>query len=240
MEKCDAHVDVCGCAIENVVVCGDIKIFTLKLDNCVNFKAGQFFMLSDPNYKVGDKEIKRAYSVCSSEESRDRLEFAITMLPNGKFSKHVENFTDGHRLCVRGPLGRYYLDKTQDSTFFAGGSGVSPFVSMLRTIRDQNIGKKATLVYSVRTLSDVLFYDELKELNTRDNINIVLCVTRDPNATSNDFKLIHKRIDDDVISSNVIDESIVYLCGPLKMVSTIKEQVIASGHDPEKVKFELW
>lgn len=174
-------MDICGAAIEDVTVVGNTKIFKIKTMHKIKYKAGQFFLIGDPNYKIDNKEVFRAYSVCTGEDECRHLEFAIGMLDNGRFSKHFKSLNEKDKVCIKGPYGTFFLDKEHDATFIAGGSGVTPFISMLRTIRDQKLNEKikTTLIYSVKTLDTALFIEELIELNKLPKIKIVLCVTQD-------------------------------------------------------------
>ncbi|MFA6088676.1 MAG: FAD-dependent oxidoreductase [Candidatus Woesearchaeota archaeon] len=234
-------IDACGCSIEGVNVVSDTKIFRVKTEHKIKFKSGQFFLLSDKDFLIDEKIVQRAYSICSSEDEDRHLEFAITMLSNGTFSRHVSNFKDGHKLCIKGPYGKFFLDKTKNSTFIAGGSGVTPFISMLRTIRDQKLNDKmkATLIYSLKTLSDVLFIDELKEINKLPNVDIILCITRETGVVSNDFTVYGKRIDDEIIKKHLLTDSQVYTCGPKEMIIALHE-TLSKFIPVESVHNERW
>lgn len=234
-------LDICGASIEDVTIVGHIKIFKIKTDHKIKYKAGQFFLLSDPNYKIDGKEVFRAYSVCSSEDECLHLEFAIRMLDNGRFSKHFQQFKDGDKLCIKGPYGIFLLDKEHDATFICGGSGVTPFISMLRTIRDQKLNEKikVTLIYSVKTLDTVLFIDELKEINKLPNVKIILCVTKDENAKSDDFVIYHKRIDEEILKEYTIKDSLIYFCGPKGLIIEARD-ILSKFNDEKNFHQERW
>jgi len=240
-KQVDDKIDVCGAAIEDVSIIGNTKIFKIKTQHKIKYKAGQFFLIGDPKFKLNDKEVFRAYSVCTGEDECKHLEFAIGMLDNGRFSKHFKTLNEKDKVCIKGPYGIFFLDKEHDATFIAGGSGVTPFISMLRTIRDQELFKKikATLIYSVKTLDTTLFLEDLKELNKLPNIRIILCITQDDKATSKDLTIYNKRIDDDILKKEIIKDSQIYFCGPKEMMISIRNNVL-KFNDEKNLHQERW
>jgi ferredoxin-NADP reductase len=233
-------IDICGCSIEDVKVVEDTKIFKIFTEHKINFKAGQFFLLSDPKYHPNGKELCRAYSVCNSEEECRHLEFAITQLSEGNFSKHFKELKEKDRICTKEQFGVFTLKKNENATFIAGGSGMTPFMSMLRTINDQNLPIKATMIYSIKNKEQILFFEELKELNKKENIKIVFCVTREDEECDKDMTCYNKRVDKNILESNIILDSQIYLCGPKPMMDSVRIMLNEIGINEDNINQERW
>src|SRR5580658_4780304 len=145
----------------------DTKTIRLKWPDGHNpeFKTGQFITIywpDTPNYK-------RAYSLSSC--ALDRGFYEITIKRDGKMGTRLVDWTKaGDALFVIPPTGRFLpvLEPDKHLICIAGGSGVTPFRAFAREATRRKLGTKITILYSVRTTSDIIFNAEFLELQAEN------------------------------------------------------------------------
>jgi uncharacterized protein len=128
-----------------------------------DFRPGQYFTLVTD---IDGKPVRRAYSA-SSAPGAARLEVTVKHVDGGRFSTHVHrNLRAGDRLSVRGPSGAFHADPTaaHELVMIAAGSGVTPLMSMIRTLLTTSAGGRIALLYSNRDEEEVIFGDDLLRL----------------------------------------------------------------------------
>jgi propane monooxygenase reductase subunit len=129
------------------------------------FHAGQYVDIQIP----GTDE-KRSFSMCNTPAASDRLEFMIKILPVGRFSGLLENeLAPGDEVVVTGPYGVFILREHSDADliFIGGGAGMAPIWSLLNSMSERGIERKATYYYGARTRADLLHLHELRQLSER-------------------------------------------------------------------------
>lgn len=147
------------------------------------FEPGQYFFVSliKPPYNDSKGE-RRHFTIVNSPNEENTLSFA-TRIRDSAFKKSIAELPVGTVVEV-GPIdGEFTLPKDKDKkyVFLAGGIGITPFVSMLRYIREERLNYDITLIYSNRDRESTAFLEELQEIS-RDNPNIklILTMTEDP------------------------------------------------------------
>ncbi|MTD55121.1 2Fe-2S iron-sulfur cluster-binding protein [Amycolatopsis pithecellobii] len=126
-----------------------------------DFRAGQFFTLVAD---IDGRPVRRAYSA-SSAPGASRLEVTVKHVEGGRFSTHVHrNLRAGDRLSLRGPSGAFHADPGHDVVLVAAGSGVTPVMSMIRTLLVAPGAGRISLLYSNHCEEEVIFADELRRL----------------------------------------------------------------------------
>jgi propane monooxygenase reductase subunit len=129
------------------------------------FHAGQYVDLQIP----GTDE-KRSFSMCNTPVASDRLEFMIKIYPGGRFSGLLENeLVPGDEVLVTGPYGVFILREHTDADliFIGGGAGMAPIWSLLNSMSERGIERKATYYYGARTRADLFHLHELRRLSER-------------------------------------------------------------------------
>ncbi|SDF74556.1 hypothetical protein SAMN05216553_10371 [Lentzea fradiae] len=120
-----------------------------------DFLPGQFFTL------VSDETgLRRAYSASSAPGPR----LEVTVKRVGRFSEHAHSLAVGDRLSLRGPSGSFRLVPGADVAMVAAGSGITPMMSMIRTLLAERSEFKIALLYSNRTTEETIFAAELDAL----------------------------------------------------------------------------
>lgn len=144
----------------------------------MQFQPGQFawITLGISPYRMRE----HPFSMSSSAVSPDRLEFSIKAL--GDFTKQIKNIKPGTKAYLDGPYGVFTTDRYWDSAGFiliAGGIGITPLISMLLTAAERHDDRPFLLIYSSKTWLEVTFREELEELRTELDLEIVH-VLREP------------------------------------------------------------
>src|SRR5690606_13810792 len=118
--------------------------------------------------------------VASSAADPSRLEFTVKEL--GDYTSRIGQVRDGSRAWLEGPYGAFHFPRDPDApvVMFAGGIGITPFLSMLRTLRDEGRRHRWQLVYGVRDLERIAFGEELAAIAAETGGRLVLLPEHPP------------------------------------------------------------
>ena len=156
--------DTAAEVVANDPVTHDMRHLVLRLDEATDFK---FFPGQYVDFKVPGHDATRSFSMAniSSRES-GQLEFVIKIYPDGLFSHFLDTqLAIGDRLDISGPYGMFTLREGEnDLVFVGGGAGMAPILSLLRSMSERGIGRKATYYYGARGRKDLCFEEELRGL----------------------------------------------------------------------------
>lgn len=199
----------------------NVKSFRLEIADWLDFKAGQFLQIG----LQGDPELKRYLSISSSPTEKSYLEFT-KKLTQSDFSKALDNLKVGDRVSIKYPLGKFTLDESVPKVaFLSGGIGITPIRSICKYAVDKNIGIDIVLVYSNRSIRDIVFKDDLSVMSkscTFLRVVHVLC------EAEQGFKCTVGQINVGVIKNEIPDylERKFYLCGPPQMVEAMRKILV--------------
>jgi ring-1,2-phenylacetyl-CoA epoxidase subunit PaaE len=208
------------------------------------YEAGQFLTVL---FRVNGKEIRRSYSICSSPDADEPLSIAVKLVENGEISKLLHHKTaTGDILTTLPPNGLFTyapIEEIRRTVFlFAAGVGITPVFSILKTalIREKN--SKIVLIYSNRSPSNTLFYDELNEWQQRypERFKLIYLFSDSKRlqfARLNSF-LIH-----DLFAANLeYDQSdaLCYTCGPIDYMVMCRISLLAMGFRLDQIKKETY
>jgi ferredoxin-NADP reductase len=184
-------------------------------------------------------QAQRSYSIASAPEDA-HLMLTVQEIGDGEVSPYLtEELRPGDELELRGPIGGYFVWEGSEGVplqLFGGGSGIVPLRAMLRHRAATSNTTPARLVYSSRTLEDVIYRDELTDPTT--DVEVHLALTRSwPDGWAG-----HRgRVDDALLDSATwpaSDAPAIYICGPTGFVEAISRQMVARGHAPGRIKTE--
>jgi ferredoxin-NADP reductase len=185
-------------------------------------------------------QAQRSYSIGSAPR-QEGLELTVERIDDGEVSPYlVDELRPGDRLEVRGPIGGYFVwepDLGGPLLLVAGGSGVVPLMSMLRRHAAVGSDVPARLVYSSRTLADVIYRGELDRL-AGPAVEIVQTLTREQPAGWNGYT---RRIDEALLEEVAwppAERPLAYVCGPTLLVEAAAEALAGLGHEPARIKTE--
>jgi ring-1,2-phenylacetyl-CoA epoxidase subunit PaaE len=214
-----------------------------ELTEAFAFSPGQHLTL---RRVVGDQDLRRTYSVCSSAAGGP-LRVAVKRLDGGVFSTWVlDSLRPGDVLEVLPPAGRFgpSVDPARALRYglVAAGSGITPVLSIAWTVLDVEPASEVVLVYGNRTSGDVMFLEELADLKDRfpDRLQVLHVLSREEQES----ELLSGRIDRErlqrLLSTFLLDVDEWYLCGPFGMVTDGRETLLEHGADPARVHVELF
>jgi ferredoxin-NADP reductase len=187
-------------------------------------------------------QAERSYSIASPpEEATIRL--TVERLDDGEVSPYlVDELRVGDQLELRGPIGGYFIWEAAQGgplMLVAGGSGVVPLMAMLRHRAVAGGDAPARLLYSSRSVDDIIYRDELDRLAAADRGPAVIhTLTR---ARPPGWAGYGRRIDRAMLEAVAwppADRPLVYICGPTRLVETVATACVELGHDPARVKTE--
>lgn len=144
-----------------------VKSFTLLLPNWMRHRAGQHYdirLTAEDGYQA-----QRSYSIASEPERAGEIDITVERIGDGEVSTYVHDvLVEGDRVEVRGPIGGYFVwdaTITNSLLLISGCSGIVPLMSMIRH-RAATVAKNpAHLLYSSRSIEDIIYHDELEKLH---------------------------------------------------------------------------
>jgi ferredoxin-NADP reductase len=205
----------------------------------VDFRAGQYFWVTllDPPYD-DEKGPRRHISVVTSPNERGVLGLC-TRLRDSAFKRSLAELPVGAAVEVEQPKGDFVLPDETDLplVFLAGGIGITVFRSMLRSIVEERLSHRVTLVYSNRDRESTAFLDELTQLaRDHNNINLVLTMT-DENEWDGERRKIGPELLRDHLDGDLAGYRYL-LAGPPAMVEGVTDSLRDAGIPQERIQPE--
>ncbi len=215
-----------------------------KLKGIYSFFPGQYITLKT---NVNGKEVRRAYSICSSPKS-GVLKVVVKEIENGTFSVYANSALKiGDIIEVNQPEGSFVLrnENSSNKTFvaFAAGSGITPIMSMIKSVLQDGANSRFLLVYGNKTPEDVIFLKELSDLKIEypDRFFIEYIYSR-----VQEKDCLFGRIEESTVNYIVKNKyknhsfETFFLCGPEVMIDTVSEVLIKNDFNKNKIHFELF
>jgi ferredoxin-NADP reductase len=187
-------------------------------------------------------QAQRSYSIASPPEN-DLLILTVERVTGGEVSPYlVDELRAGDRFQLRGPVGGYFVwtVATRGPLYLiAGGSGIVPLMAMLRHRERRKVAVPALLLYSSRSLEDVIYREELNVIAQHDpNLDVVYTLTRDQPAGW----VGHRgRIDKEMLALSppaLANKPHIFVCGPTPFVEHVSNLLVELGHDALAIKTE--
>ena len=219
-----------------------------------NVKSYRFAVPAWPGHRPGQHldlrltaadgyQAQRSYSIASAVMADGSVEVTVERVPDGEVSPFMHDVVAvGDRLELRGPIGGYFVwDGSMPGPILliAGGSGIVPLMAMLRHRAAIQSRAPATLLYSSRTIDDVIYSAELDALaGDGSGLRVVQTLTR---AQPAGWTGLARRIDREMLAS-VLDGQAgqvqAFVCGPTPLVEAAAENLVALGLSPARVRTE--
>jgi ferredoxin-NADP reductase len=181
---------------------------------------------------------ERSYSIASAPG--EQLAITVERLEDGEVSPYLtEELQVGDELELRGPIGGYFVWEPSDHsplTLLAGGSGVVPLRSILRYRLRTDSDVPARLLYSSRTLPDVIYRDELGQHHDGVQVSYTLTRSQPPGWTGHTGRINADLLAD--VAWPAAANPLAYICGPTSFVETAAAGLVGLGYPPERVKTE--
>ena len=217
------------------------------LREAYRFRAGQFLTLSA---SVDNDTLRRSYSVCVGEpdyQATGELRVAIKRVAQGRFSNWANQaLVAGESIEVMTPDGRFGISpdasRSRHHVGFAGGSGITPMLSLIRTLLATEPGSRFTLVYGNRTVESIMFLEALQALKNRyiDRLALIHVLSEEPNEIDLLSGLLDaprcRELLRTLISPQSIDE--VFICGPAPMMDAVESSLREAGVAADRIHIE--
>ena len=213
-------------------------VWTLTLDppegRSFRFAPGQFQFLR--LHSAGISAEEHPFTIASSPSASGRI--SLTIKESGDFTTGIGRVRPGDRATVHGPFGRFSHTLHPDEgdlVFVAGGVGITPLMSMLRSMRDRGDPRRVLLAYASRSAADLLFTDELKAMQVRGYplLEVVHVLTDAPPSWGGETG----RLDADrlVRLCGSVEGKAFYLCGPPPMTAALMRGLGRRGVSPRRI-----
>ena len=203
-------------------------------------QAGQHLdvrLTADDGYQA-----QRSYSIASPPET-ERVAITVERIDDGEVSPFLAGeLRIGDKLELRGPIGGYFVWDVSlggPILLIAGGSGVCPLVAMLRHRAARRSVLPARLLYSARSIDDVIYREEVDHLAADDSgLEVAYTLTRAQPAGWSGYD---RRIDSTMLAEFAwppAERPLIYVCGPTPLVESVAESLVRLGHEAGRIKTE--
>ena len=215
------------------------RSIALELPDWPGHRAGQHVdvrLTAEDGYQT-----QRSYSIASAPEDAS-LALTVERLEDGEVSPYLtDELRPGDELELRGPIGGYFVWRSEDGgplLLVAGGSGLVPLMAMLRHRAAHSSTVDTRLLVSARSSDDVLYSDELARLGAGDGLAVHRTFTREPPAGWSGFA---RRVDADMLSHvgpAPSQRPRIFICGPTAFVERAADLLVRLGHDTAAIRAE--
>lgn len=219
------------------------RLLTLRVPGWPGHLAGQHL---DVRLTAPDGyQASRSYSV-SAPSDGELVELSVERLDDGEVSPYlVDGLEPGDRLEVRGPIGGWFVwrtDQIEPVQLIAGGSGIAPLMAMAREHHRAGSGAAMRLLYSVRSPVFAYYPDALQTLaETPPEHGGVVTDTVYTRVAPPGATRPAGRVTPELLAEATLPPSLhptVYVCGPTAFVEAVATALVAQGHAPERVRTE--
>ena len=229
-------VEVCKIVVETQLV-NSLLLYTPSWQGHFPGQHVDIRLTTEDGYQA-----QRSYSIASSPED-EVLTLTVERVENGEVSPYlVGEVRSGDHFELRGPIGGYFVWTTAMGgplCLIAGGSGIVPLMAMLRHRDRRSVRAPASLLYSSRTLEDVIYRQELDAMARRDpTLRVVNTLTR---TQPQGWTGPRRRIDKDLLAKACFppeQRPKTFVCGPTPFVENASRLLVELGHDPLTIKTE--
>ena len=206
------------------------------------FTAGQYITIKK---EIKGKELRRAYSISSSPK-KEAITIGIKKVDRGGFSDYANTKLQvGDVLEVMPPEGRFTFKSSEVKNIaaFAAGSGITPIMSIAKTVLDSNPANKFVLVYGNKSYEETMFYTDLVKLELDYTNRFFVYFT---NSQAKEDKALFGRIDTSTVNYALknkhkdLDFDGYYLCGPEQMIHLVTDTLVENEVPKDKIHFELF
>jgi ring-1,2-phenylacetyl-CoA epoxidase subunit PaaE len=197
---------------------------------------------------VDGKKIRRTYSICSAVDERP-LEIGVRIQPGGVFSEHAASrLSVGDTLDAMPPGGRFHAEivrsQPRDYLAFAAGSGITPILSIVKSILEGEPGSRFVLFYGNRKQSTTMFIEDLYALKNRfpERLQLHFVFSQE----EQEFPISSGRLDADKVRElhtyfcKGLEPAAAYVCGPDTMIGTVTDTLVELGMPADAVHSERY
>jgi ring-1,2-phenylacetyl-CoA epoxidase subunit PaaE len=219
------------------------------LKSAYTYLSGQYLTLKT---EIEGEEIRRSYSLCSSPYENE-WRVAIKKVENGKFSTFAnEKLKVGQKLDVMTPTGLFQVNLNPNNKksylLFAAGSGITPIISILKSVLKFEPNSDVTLFYGNKNFSSIIFREELEAIKNEnmEKFRLIHVLSRESLGNQIQKGRIDAQKCEDLEKAFLTNEitnkenSEVFVCGPEEMILAVKDSMANFGVPKNQIHFELF
>jgi ring-1,2-phenylacetyl-CoA epoxidase subunit PaaE len=208
------------------------------------FLAGQYITFK---HTIDGEELRRSYSICSAPHDNE-LRVAIKQVYQGKFSTYINSqLKKGDALEVMTPMGHFTptnLQAPKNYLGFASGSGITPVMSILKTVLYANPSNTFTLIFGNKNVASIIFKEEIESLKNlfMDRLQVLHILSRERMDVDVNYGRINTEKCENLFAKrfDIRKMEEAFICGPEEMTLQVKDFLLVNGMDEKYVKFELF
>ncbi|HET9057801.1 MAG TPA: FAD-dependent oxidoreductase [Chitinophagaceae bacterium] len=216
-----------------------------------DFEPGQFVTLELPIHEKRNKRW-RSYSIASAPDGTNIIELVIVLLEGGAGTTYLFNQVNpGTEVLLRGPQGKFTLPENLDKDLYliCTGTGIAPFRSMATYLKDHpREHKNIYIIFGCRTIEDILYYDELKQLGSNfPGFTYIPTLSRQQWEGRSGY--VHA-VYEDILkqraseltekTENGLAPAYFFLCGWKNMIDEARQRIVNLGYDKKDIHLELY
>jgi ferredoxin-NADP reductase len=212
----------------------NVKSFRFPKPDSFSYKAGQFVFVT---IKSGAQQLRKHFTLSSSPTEAEFMEFT-KKITDHPFSLALTALNIGDTVNIDGPYGDFTFEGEFDRVgMLSGGIGITPLRSICKYCTDTQSKTKITLLYGNRTEKDIVFREELEEMEQK-NKNLKVVFTLD--QASQSWNGYTGLINEEMVKNEIPDyaETVFYVCGPPSMVEAIGSLLRELGVLESRIKRE--
>jgi ring-1,2-phenylacetyl-CoA epoxidase subunit PaaE len=203
------------------------------LQNDFKFIQGQYLTF---RFIVNGEEVRRSYSICSCAQLNEPLTVAVKRVANGKASNYINSqLKAGDNVEVMAPLGKFYtpLSATNEKHYylFAGGSGITPMMAILKAVLQVEPSSKVTLFYGNNNAASIIFRNQLDTLTAKhgERLKVIHALMEAGEVNTAYIGVMSKDLVLKMIRENTAlrdQKAENYICGPGIMIDNTKQALV--------------
>jgi len=215
--------------------------------NKIKYKAGQFLTVKIP---IKNKIEKRAYSFSSSPVTDKFLKITVKKVKEGLVSNYICNsLKAGEKIEIEKPAGSFYIEPNKNASFnyvfFAGGSGITPIFSIIKTVLEKEPLSKILLIYSNRDEQSIIFKKHLENLSQKfaNNFAVEHILEKNSDKSHNYHQDL---LNEELVNEILVKYNLKYpegkymMCGPQGFMDNAKKILAKNGISRDQIKLEAF
>jgi glycine betaine catabolism B len=179
----------------------------------------------------------------ATSPTRPHLEYGVRVSPSA-FKRAFAALQPGNAVMVQGPLGHYILDTSRPAVLVAGGIGITPLKGMAEYAADRRLSIPVRLVYSNRTVDEIVYREELEALEQGNpNFRVLWTLTRpEPGSWTGRAGRVAGHSGTTLLAeaAEALDQPVYYLCGAPGFIQACFKSLVESGISEADIRFEVF
>ncbi len=219
-----------------------VNLIFEKPEGDFTYQPGQFITLI---MTIDGKKIRRAYSLCTTPFEDEFPAVTVKRVPEGAMSNYINDHVKaGDQIEVMEPMGMFTTEyketNEREVMFFGGGSGITPLISIARSILNKEPGSRLVLAYGNRSREYIAFYDKLNELVESSNgrFTLVHLLENDPDGIAEYTGRPTTDAIKEIVEKSNFEYPECFICGPQPMMDIVEAGLLGAGIWEESIRME--